>query len=301
LEKEKPAAFRPVSEIVQFAEILRPEDCEPPVLSRPIRQAIRQWMVEMNAEDVLAEYGLKARKTALLSGPPGCGKTTLAHHFAARLGLPMVLVNMASLIQSYVGATGRNINKLFAAVQAQQDLCLLFLDEFDSIATKRTSGKDPGGAGAERNSIVISLLQKIDSFKGNLIAATNRASDIDPAIWRRFGMHLEILEPDDESRFAILKRYLHPMALPDEALDLLVEATAGASPAVLRQLMEGLKRDVILSPRYDQECDARSVFSRLLVTVIPHASVTMPPLWRESWVLDSIAGMAWPPADARKK
>ena len=294
----KPETFRPSNDITQFAEILQPDESEPPILSQEIRAAVRQWMVELSAEEQLKDYGLKPRRTALLSGPPGCGKTTLAHHFAARLGLPLVLVNMGSLISCYLGATGQNVNKLFNALQEQGDNCVLFLDEFDSIGVKRT--KDQASANQERNSIVIALLQKIDSFTGTLIAATNRGDDIDPAIWRRFGMHLEISEPDDESRFAILSRYLLPLTLPDEALDLLSEVTVGASPAVLRQLMEGVKRDVILAPRYQQPLDAESVFKRVLVSVKPHADAMLPPLWKETWALESIKKMAWPPVDSRK-
>lgn len=294
----KPETFRPTNDITQFAEILQPEDSEPPILSTEIRAAVRQWMVELGAEEELRDYGLKPRRTAMLSGPPGCGKTTLAHHFAARLGLPLVLVNMGSLISCYLGATGQNVNKLFNALQEQGDNCVLFLDEFDSIGVKRTS--DGASANQERNSIVIALLQKIDTFTGTLIAATNRGDDIDPAIWRRFGMHLEIMEPDDEARFAILSRYLEPLTLPDEAMELLTEVTVGASPAVLRQLMEGVKRDLILAPRYQQPTDAVSIIKRVLVAVRPHADATLPPLWKEQWPMESLKKIAWPPVDSRE-
>jgi len=292
-------AFRPVNDITQFAEILQPSDSEPPILSPDIRMAVRQWMVELGAQDELADYGLKPRRAAILSGAPGCGKTTLAHHFAARLGFPLILVNMGSLISCYLGQTGQNVNKLFNALSEQSDKCVLFLDEFDSIGVKRT--KDQQSANQERNSIVIALLQKIDSYTGTLIAATNRGDDIDPAIWRRFGMHLEINEPDDEARFAILSRYLMPLSLPEADMELLTEVTVGASPAVLRQLMEGIKRDIILAPRYDQPCDAVSVFKRVLVSVKPHADATLPPLWKEQWPWEKIKTLNWPPVDGRQK
>jgi SpoVK/Ycf46/Vps4 family AAA+-type ATPase len=291
--------FRPVQDITEFAEILRPEDAEPPILSSAIRMAVRQWMVELSAESELRKYSLKPRRTALLSGPPGCGKTTLAHHLAARLGLPLILVNMASMVSKWLGGTGQNVNRLFDAVYAQHQSCLLFLDEFDSVGCKRTN--DGQSANQERNSTVISLLQKIDAFPGTLIAATNRGDEIDSAIWRRFGMHLEIAEPDDESRYAILKRYLSPMTLPDKAMDLLTEVTAGASPAVLRQLMEGVKRDIILSPRHGQACAAHDVFARLIVSVKPHADACLPPLWKEEWALKSVSEMSWPPGDGRQE
>lgn len=289
--------LRPNHNITKYAEILQPADSEAPILSPDIRMTIRQWMTEIGAEDELKAYGLKPRRSALLSGPPGCGKTTMAHHFAARLGLPLVLVNIGSLISCYLGATGQNINAMFDALQEQHQSCVLFLDEFDSIGTKRTNSGQ--GVSQERNSIVIALLQKIDAFTGTLIAATNRGDEIDSAIWRRFGMHLEIKEPDDESRYAILTRYLEPLKISEESMNIITEVTAGASPAVLRQLMEGLKRDVVLSPRFEQKQDPVSVFKRVMVSVRPHADAMLPPLWKEQWAMDEIEKIAWPPPDKK--
>lgn len=287
-------ALMAVPEIRRFAQIFRPKDSEPPILSPAVRESVRQWMIEVGAEADLAAVGLKPRRTALLSGPPGCGKTTLAHHIAARLGLPLVLIDMGALIGQYAGETGKNLHALFSAVEQQADRMVLLLDEFDAIAEKRGGGGK--SADREKNAIVIHLLQYIDRFPGMLIAATNRADSIDPAIWRRFGMHLEIAEPDDECRFAILARYLAPMAMADEALDVLVEVTAGASPALLRQLMEGIKRDLVLAPRLGRTTTAGEVLGRVLASVQPHADATIPPLWRDAWAkADAGKLSSWPP------
>jgi MoxR-like ATPase len=285
--------FKPVSAITDFATILMPEESEAPILSSSVRGAMHQWLVELGAGEELRAVGLDVRRTALLSGPPGCGKTTLAHHLAARLGLPLVLVDMAALRSQYIGETGQNIVRLFRAVRQQQDSLVLFLDEFDGIAMARTQVRQ--GSDREGNSIVVAMLQHIDRFKGVMLAATNRADSIDPAIWRRFGMQIVIDLPDDEGRFAIIKRYLDPMALPDAALDVICELTAGATPALLRQVVEGVKRDIVLASRFRLPADARSVFSRIIAAIGPHAEATKPLLWDGAWALDRLAGLPWPP------
>ena len=201
---------------------------------------------------------------------------------------------MQAIVSSYVGQTGRNIDNIFRDLQGQENDCVLFMDEFDSIAEKRTAAQ--GGADKERNGIVIAILQKMDAYEGTLIAATNRSDDIDPAIWRRFEMHIEIGLPDNDCRFAILKRYLAPFDLKDEAFSILVDATLGATPALLRNLAESVKRDMVLAPRLKYGSDAASVLSRAVVSSIPHSESATPPLWVNPKQVASSLGAYWPPA-----
>src|SRR5258708_2228407 len=74
----KPRMLEPDQAIETFATIHPPESAEAPILMSGVRAAMRQWLVEMGAADDLKAVGLEPRRTALLSGPPGCGKTTLA-------------------------------------------------------------------------------------------------------------------------------------------------------------------------------------------------------------------------------
>lgn len=285
--------FTPSNNLRRLAEIRSPQDAEQPILHPHIRANIHQWMTEIRAEDELKKVGVEARRNAILSGPPGCGKTTLAHHLAARLGLHLVSVRMDRIQSMYVGQTANNMADIFEEMIAHQENCVLFLDEFDAVGSKRTNAQ--GSADRDHNGVVDALLARIEQYKGMMIAATNHADHIDPAIWRRFGMHMEIPLPGPDERFAILTRYLHPYTLPDEAIDFLTDATAGAAPSLLRQLMEGIKRDLILGQRLNYDVSPGKVFARILASVKPHKDYMQPPLWIDRATNERCADMNWPP------
>ncbi|HEY1630816.1 MAG TPA: ATP-binding protein [Rhizomicrobium sp.] len=274
-----------------FADIMLPEECEEPILAPAVRAALFEWMSELRLKKELKAAGLKARHLALLYGPPGCGKTTFAHHFAARLGFPLACVRSESLIAAYLGATGQNIDKLFRAMDETEGKVVMFFDEVDAIGGRRMNDQ---GASVERANSLNVLLRRIEQFEGIGLAATNRHDFLDPALWRRFDMQIPIDLPGDEERFAIIKRYAAPFDLPDEDVDLLTELTAGASPALLRGLMEGVKRSLVLGPKV-----GRSVDSVVAVYAAVTASVTPPPeyetkvpLW--SGGVEKLAGLTWP-------
>src|SRR4029077_19236083 len=98
---------------------------------------MREWMTEIRAKKELAAAKVPLRHTALLFGPPGCGKTTLAHHLAARLGMPLVIAEPAAIHEKWLGATGGNILKFFTAIRNHDDPVVVLLDEIDSIGGKR--------------------------------------------------------------------------------------------------------------------------------------------------------------------
>lgn len=281
----------------RYGLLLTPAESEAPVLARPVRSAVHAWLGEIQYGDELAQVGLKPRNSAMLSGPPGCGKTTLAHHLAARLGMPLLLIDTTALISKYVGQTGEQIGDLFRAIREAEEEIVLFLDEFDALAHKRV--KTDQTSAVEKNNIVIAMLQQLDRNDTIWLAATNRRDNIDAAIWRRFGMHLELGLPDDEGRFAILKRYLAPFEVPDGGLDLLCAMTEGATPALLRQLMEGIKRELVLGARFDRPMDARSVVERVAAALSPIDDLPAPPLW-ESFAACAphIERLPWPPERA---
>lgn len=274
-------------------EVLDPKDAEEPILAPMARASLKEWLAEINMRAELKAAGLKPRTSALLFGPPGCGKTTYAHHLAARLGMPMLSVGAEHIVSPYVGGSSQNVGELFDTLAQVKVPVVLFVDEMEAIAPNRSKQLD--GGNQNRVEMVSALLRRIEAFNGILIGATNLAGAIDPAIWRRFGMQITIDLPGDDERFAIMRRYLLPYEWHDEAFDTLCSLTQGASPALLRGLIEGIKRALVLGPSLRRPAtDPAETIERIVLALQPPPGIDPPPLWAErGW--DSLRAMPWPP------
>lgn len=281
---------RPV--VADFGDVLEPSEAAEPILARPVRSALLEWLTEIWAEDELTAVGLRARRRALFDGVPGVGKTTLAHHLAARLGLPMAVIRPERLIDSWVGSTGRNIGALFDAAASAAEPYLLFFDEFDAIAIQRRAAQQ--GAEDERNSFVNTLLQRIEQHDGYLIAATNFGRSIDQAIWRRFDIQITLELPGQFERERIFARYLAPYGLPAGELRQAAESLDLAPPSLIRQLCEGLKRQIIIGPKVGWNMTRDAVFERLLASIHPHPDLGKPRLWSLANADPAVKSMPWP-------
>ena len=282
------------SSICDFGDLFNPEEAMEPILAKPVRGALLEWLEEIFAKEELAAMKVVARRRAIFDGPPGVGKTTLAHHLSARLGLRMLAVRPERMIDKWVGSTGRNIGALFDAVADEEDHdpVVLFLDELDAIAMKR---KETGqSAGDEQNAWINTLLQRIEQHTGFIIAATNHGARIDQAIWRRFDIHITLELPGQFERERIIARYLDPMGLPKIELAALADALALASPALIRQLCENLKRQLVVGPKVGWDMRRDALFDRMLQSFGPHPELGKPRLWSHASKDAAIRGMTWP-------
>lgn len=293
-DKGQDAIDRALKSVERFAQILRPEEIDEPILTPTVARAVHEWLVEINNTEELAAVKVTPRRLALLYGPPGTGKTTLAHHLAARLGMPLVAVQSDRVISKWIGQTGEQIGELFDILKPIESSCVLLLDEFDALGSKRSKGDT--SAGLEQNKQVAVLLRRIEAYRGVGLAATNTKNVLDPAMWRRFGLQISVDLPGEHERFAILRKYALPFDFDDDSIDILVSATRGCSPSLLRQLMEGMKRTLVLAPRLNFDVSrAEGVFSHVISSIAPPPEMEQPPLWSESRALEQVQSITWPP------
>lgn len=220
-----------------------------PVLASVLAQSVSELVTEWKNTSVLQAAQVRPAMSVMLFGAPGTGKTMLAHFIASELGLPVVVARLDGLVSSFLGTTARNISALFAF--ANRYRCILLLDEFDAVAKLRD---DPNELG-ELKRVVNTLLQCLDARAGLgfTIAITNHQALLDPAVWRRFDIRIEVPKPDFSTRLQIAtSRFVGPISLSPVQLMYLAWVTEGQTGADIERMADVLKRQIALrKPPHD--------------------------------------------------
>ncbi|MBR5098155.1 MAG: ATP-dependent zinc metalloprotease FtsH [Spirochaetales bacterium] len=188
-----------------------------------------------------SEIGAKIPKGVLLVGPPGTGKTLIAKAVAGEAGVSFFHTSGSDFVEMFVGMGAARVRDLFDQGRKHSP-CILFIDEIDAVGRSRGSGL--GGGHDEREQTLNQILVEMDGFDTTtgviVIAATNRADVLDPALLRpgRFDRQVAITLPDINEREDILKIHAsHVKTDPEVDLKKIARATPGASGADLANLV----------------------------------------------------------------
>ena len=198
--------------------------------------------------------GAKLPKGFLLVGPPGTGKTLLAKAVAGEVGVPFFSISGSDFVEMFVGAGAGRVRDLFKTAK-QNAPCVIFIDEIDAVGRQRGAGL--GGGNDEREQTLNQLLVELDGFEENsgiiVIAATNRADVLDPALLRagRFDRQITVNLPNKEGREAIFKVHARNKKI-DPSIDFgqLAKRTVGFSGADIANI---LNEAAILAVRGNRE------------------------------------------------
>jgi len=189
-----------------------------------VREVIELPLVNPHIFEVI---GIDPPKGVLLQGPPGTGKTLIARAVANATHASFIRLVGSELIQKYIGEGARMVRELFALARTKAP-SILFIDEIDAVASKRTQDSQVSDREVQRT--LMQLLAELDGFKPldnvKIIAATNRPDILDPAILRpgRFDRIIEVGLPDLKGRHEIFKIHTRRMPL-EKKIDLLTYAT----------------------------------------------------------------------------
>ena len=195
----------------------------------------------LKAPEKFARLGARIPHGVLLMGPPGTGKTLLAKAVAGEAGVPFFSISGSDFVEMYVGVGASRVRDLFDTAR-KAGAAIIFIDEIDAVGRQRGTGL--GGGHDEREQTLNQLLVEMDGFGSHegivVIAATNRADVLDPALLRpgRFDRQITVNRPNLKGREDILKVHARNKPLePDIDLARVAKVTVGFTGADLANLL----------------------------------------------------------------
>ena len=204
-------------------------------------QEVRETVeMPLDRPEMFEQVGIQPPSGVLLYGPPGTGKTMLAKAVANQTDATFIKMAGSELVHKFIGEGAKLVRDLFE-VARENEPAVLFIDEIDAIASKRTDSKTSGDAEVQRT--MMQLLSEMDGFEDRgevrIIAATNRFDMLDEAILRpgRFDRLIEIPKPDEAGREIIFQIHTRKMNVDDD-VDFadLAERTEDASGADIKAI-----------------------------------------------------------------
>jgi cell division protease FtsH len=206
-----------------------------------VKKEITEVVDFLKHPEKFAEVGARIPKGILLVGPPGTGKTLIARAVAGEAEVPFLSVTGSDFMEMFVGVGASRVRDLFQSAR-KTGKAIIFIDEVDSIGRKRGAGL--GGGHDEREQTLNQMLAEMDGFEVStgivVIAATNRADILDPALLRpgRFDRQVVVPLPELADRRAILSVHTDGKRLADDVdLDVIARGTPGMSGADLANLV----------------------------------------------------------------
>lgn len=205
------------------------------------KEELQEVVEFLKSSEKFVGMGAKIPKGVLLMGPPGTGKTLLARAVAGEAGVPFLHMSGSEFVEMFVGVGASRVRDLFNRAKKLAP-AIVFIDEIDAVGRRRGSGM--GGSHDEREQTLNQILVEMDGFEANsgiiVIAATNRADVLDPALLRpgRFDRRVTVSYPDINEREAILGIHAKnkPLA-PEISLRNIGERTPGFTGADLSNLL----------------------------------------------------------------
>ncbi|ELZ56641.1 MULTISPECIES: ATP-binding protein [unclassified Haloferax] len=242
------------AEMLDLVQVRAPEEIEMTlddlVLTTDQEGEIHKLMKAIEHREYLADIGLREIGKILFVGPPGTGKTTVSRALAHELGLPFVEVKLSMITSQYLGETAKNVEKTFE-VAKRLSPCILFIDEFDSVAKTRRSDEH-----AALKRAVNTLLKSIDDIslirdEVILIGATNHPDQLDSAAWRRFDEIVNFPKPDRGMRADILRVITNRMDIDEFDPSAIADVTEGLTGSDLRLVLREAVLEALTEERME--------------------------------------------------